>query len=156
MRVRQALYRLRQLQGQSPDPATETSLSQSAEQIVIALSGPFMQRFNQAELALLKGSTSLRAGGLLGAVSKEFNFREEPTPRACCGDDRRLVRSTMVLDRNQGSPGAASHLRQFQNSWQRRPKGGSFGLARSQRGAEMPPQALPRPRERLFGDTSTF
>jgi hypothetical protein len=61
MRVRQALWRLRQLHGEGTDPAAQASLSQPAGEIVIALTGLAMARFNQITLADLKGSTYLQS-----------------------------------------------------------------------------------------------
>ncbi len=75
-RVRQALYRLNQLNGAPRDAAAEEALNEASEHIIIAISGRSMERFAKASLSTLKPSTWLRSRmrgsrqvGLLAYVS---------------------------------------------------------------------------------------
>lgn len=78
MRFRQALYRLRLINGAERDPAAESQLVQPADQIVVAVSGPSMRRFWGASLEALRPTTRLqskknkdRVAELIGFVAPE-------------------------------------------------------------------------------------
>jgi hypothetical protein len=61
MRVRQALYRLRLINGAERDPAAEVELALPADRIVLAVSGPSMRRFKGASLDALRPLTRLES-----------------------------------------------------------------------------------------------
>ncbi len=74
MHVRQALYRLRLINGAERDPATELGLVQPADRIVLAVFGPSMRRFQGTSLALLRASTRLESRKNRGRVADLLDF----------------------------------------------------------------------------------
>ncbi len=61
MHVRQALYRLRLINGSERAPAAEIQLGKPADTIVLAVSGPSMDRFQVESLDSLRASTRLQS-----------------------------------------------------------------------------------------------
>lgn len=74
VRIRQALTRLKQLDGVAPDPQAVESLQGPLDDIVIAVAGPHVGAFERAAVDDLRRSTSLRSKKGSGAALELKDF----------------------------------------------------------------------------------